>query len=1219
MSLIDVIKQLVTQANATHKKKTQKQKSYPDFLSFITYMEASLTLVVESNTLLQTLSDAKIDEATALPLIKAFLAKRDARVTRSPIGYTAQPETLANRLCEQIVDAICQGKTQRERYQLLMPSLGITGVYVAGDTPNNEGDLPAYREVILSDELLKEASSDGKSTGCIIHVAALLKETAFSLLLKLLFDLSFEQLDTISKAGDLGFKINALRKFFEKAQFTPLSVSETIRIKQFFPSKSAPGQYIAKLELLCNAMQLRPVSVCVMLQELIDGLIAGGDDQAEARRNDPSEEEEKAGKPATLAISAFMIWWNALPDDLKKELEALSTVTVVLQRELDELRKKSNEDLECVEIRADLLTRILSLNKDYTIKCRQNARLDTYIPFELGTLARTKTQWQQSLDALTTASPLGQDAIISFPKVLIISISRPFYSNQESLHRLLYWWLDNNQKEHVIDAYLTEHSDPVIREWITHIYLNSRFGSGTGTEKSKFFAIFLKVIQNHARTANNWKRILPFQDYQHMVQLIGNNCPELLSFKNMDDFIEILNIIYHTTSNRYYYPILNEMEMEFAKKFTSKIPILFKKQSDFQHIRYFAQTEKQVIALFAHLKKATYFDNLEALVTFVKQIPRNYQPIAYILFADRLSSLIKERSHLDYLVKFIIDARKFAQFFQDSAYESLLKLLLTENDPTRVVALFDEKKALVPTLEELLYATGEYNYPVQWRKTLLTWWLTTTEIVFSIDFLQSLGRDPINHVIYGKDIEIIFNHIRCKHPSIIQTKADWQQATEKYSPQNQLGAFIGAADIVVESIDELKTLPRKLKTIDPISPLDIRNTYDNLQRKKPALISSLAALAQATARYNNEYRPAAYIGFAETWITFIPDYRDWEAINFLKPEEKTHVFGLYVNYLVSKSAPALTTIEDLAYLGRYIPSKEQLIIIFEKTKSSPNCPIVSMRDLNNATLDYPSLHKACVYKLFATGALTLIKERADCRHVSFFDLDVLSNLFKESKVLAFFQTIEHIREIIDDWTNPEQQTIVFRALFNEAMIPSLATVADLNASLRYIEGAKLHSLLKQVGRTITLLYNKKEHIGPICASSLAMRFMVQLINTQFAPVYEALYIADPGPTLLKSNFIDKIRHINGICQEHNPQQLLITLVLTHITENPDDLPAKAWALLGNYTDQRDLYTKITGTAEQKQNSGLYFVWSTRFEPYESKNSPKENTVSSHIKSKIAGL
>jgi len=1091
-------------------------------------------------------------------LIKTFLATRDLRVTRSPIGYTTQAETPTNRLYEYVAHLMCIGTTQRERYQWLMPSLSITGVYGPDEntSQDDEEDLPPYREVILSDDLLQQPDKTGKSKGHLIHVAALLRDTHIGRLFPLLFPCNEGQLKQI--VGFLETKKHSDKQITALLTIkNALSISEIIRIKQFFPSAHVFRQYITLLEQFFNALTLRSVPVTVMLQELIDGLIKGGDKKAEERKRiDHTERKGEAGTPALKAISDFLSWWNALPSDLRTELENIGG----LKGQLLQLHDEKVSIRECVEARSDSLLTILGFLRYYRIKCRNNVTVGTYIPFSSTLSKETKAQYDSLLTQLEFVSSNGQDSIETYPIVLILTIARSYYALEKTLFSFIFK-LPNKFQAAVIQDYLEKHPQISLNTWVGRLVDEMHYAFYSNTAKAYFFATILTNVKKARPTMSLQHEA--GGHYQRLISFIAVHEPSAFVFKNMAEFMDLLNALY--SDNHYN----RNIKLEFAQNFKFRRAILFQTADDCRHGYYFIETRRDCIDLFTHIANAKLFSSLSKLSSVISDYYSSYGSLGYIPFTDSISLFIKTTNDLKLLTRFMIDATQWSDDFAEHPSERLLPLLPTKADPKGMVKVFCDKVSLIKSPSQLLGVIKEY--PLAWQEPIFSYWLEQYRD-YSIENLQELNW--VYSALHDKLVHI-FMYIHKNYPTLIRSRDDLNQATQTYDKNQKLSAFVASAHIVIQSLEELRHLPSNFGGLDYdflsryLKTQEITTIFQQLQRKNPALINSLQELETATLLYPDPFRLAAYVGFMETWITFISTHEDWQKHSvFLPEEQKSVAFSLYINHLMLTETPALNNVADLAYLHHYssLISLEQIIVIFKKVKDSAQNSIQSIPDLVHATEHYPSDHKSGIYKLFA---------------------DNMTALIEKTDITASTQNAK-IKVFLDD-------------------------------CISHLEGAKLHNCLKQIGRKITLFYNKQEHIASICASSLATRFMVQLINTHFAPIYEALYIAHPAPTLLKSNFIDEIRRINSICQEHNPQQLLITLVLTHITENPDDLPAKAWALLGGYKNHRDLYQQITNTAEEKQSSGLYFVWSTRFESYDSKNSMQENTISSQIKRKIAGF
>lgn len=301
------------------------------------------------------------DEVLLNGLIE-FLKARDSEVTRTRLGYTAEPNSTANQLCKSIAEIIIQKKPDqrhadeprqknRELYRVLMPSLNILPLCAEMDHRwfYASEDLPDYGTFILSDALL--AGRQG-------HLISYKSVITYSKELFLYANLFYSR----AQANTLALPRNK-RVMFEKmcVSETPvLTPREMQRIREFH----SHGQHLLKVQ---DDQLIHGIDSTIPLQQLtilIAALRRGG------RSGGEGGTDMEAGRPAHSAVAAFFDYFNRLPEDLQRSLRACQPnsflPTYNLGKVLDILTH-TQSGLTCVEENAKLLTSILECQKNWAI------------------------------------------------------------------------------------------------------------------------------------------------------------------------------------------------------------------------------------------------------------------------------------------------------------------------------------------------------------------------------------------------------------------------------------------------------------------------------------------------------------------------------------------------------------------------------------------------------------------------------------------------------------------------------------------------------------------------------------------------------------------------------------------------------------------------------------------------------------------------------------
>ena len=1004
------------------------------------------------------------DDAEIIKLIKSFLANRDRRVTRSPIGYTAQPNSPTNELCRKIADAINDHyiettengvtrkvKSNRGMYELLTPSLKITGVYTTSDDDNSKDDLPPYYEVILSDDLLFGKEVNGTVAGKLIHVKPLLAENDPLILLHVLFHCDLQKLEAISILMQSKKTQRAIQKMIEFVKST-LESGEALRVIAYY-SKGPAWSYIQSLKKLDEEALLDDVTIETKLRKLIADLRDGGNDKHETRMRNKElakfEEyaggERMAGLPATLGIDAFYIWWNALDPEIKKELETHLP-------SLEKTRNSNNPKAigECVELTyADLESQVsrLAQKNIFIIPIAAAINISTYRPFRRdNTTAVSKriTVQHQAMAEDTTSQ--GSDPISTYSDSLLIIIAQRIYepNKQEQKFFNFFSLLDNNMREIVLRAVLKRKPHPDnLDNWI--FFLTNDVEQKIRRSKdpslnininiTNFYIIILNTIKNLNLHVNSQfiKRLKNFVFITH---------PTAFIFSNMSEFLVLMNDALDYISDNY----------EFSRKFIHRVPIFFQTMADCEHIRYLTQNTGQVHEVFFHLKNKRIITCLRDLATVVGGITYSgeYQKgtvfdrrvSAYLYFIDIKSVLITTAMDLSFLTKFIIQptdqmAEKFGK--------TTLGLILTVDNPEPVVKLFAAKMHLLPTIENFNQATQ--GYPVKWKRAAFNYWLENnpTPVLFTWQRFQDLvSLWPEIQAVYtakllekadimfssvgnlqqlstfatiltSANIATIFTKIKSKTPAIISTYTDLTTATRGYPQEWQhaaRGVFVElvADDIInrvtTHNIDRatVRTELSQLSRFQSLTPAQVTAIFTKVITIEPPIIDTFDDLQAATANYRPDLQQAAYSLFMESLADKITEPQQCNKLKVLTAEQIQGVFSQiktkkewHVTNIQAatrefsaeqKLAAFVGYAEDITKLARW---GYQLALIFN-SKEDIKC-ITTSPELTNAMTQL-------INKIFAKVYEALYILDANFR---FFNPDFLEQIRQANSLLPQYQ------------------------------------------------------------------------------------------------------------------------------------------------------------------------------------------------------------------------
>ena len=894
------------------------------------------------------------NDAERINLIKSFLANRDRRATRSPIGYTAQPDSPANELCRKIADAINEQyiettengvtrkvKSNRRMYELLMPSLKITSVYTTSDDDNSKDDLPPYHEVILSDDLLFGKEVNGAVTGKLIHVKSLLAENDPLILLHVLFGCDLQKLEAISILMQSKKTQRAIQKMIEFVKST-LESGEALRVIAYY-SKGPAWSYIQSLKKLDEEALLDDVTIETKLRKLIADLRDGGNDKHETRmRNKELARFEEiasygnmAGLPATLGIDAFHLWWDALEPNIKSWLE-------LRLPSLKDTRGNKKAIGECVQSTANGLTRQLSelANCNFTVPLIGIINISTYRPFRRDNTAGISTKITAEHRAISEGTTYrGSDPISTYPESLLIIIAQRIYEANTDGNKFFIFLslLDNNMRRIVLEAVLKRNPPSTnLDNWISYLTNDVEREIRKSKDPSlnvdiniaNFYVVILNSIKNLNLCVNS-------QFIKRLKDFVFTTHPTALIFSNMSEFLVLMNdALGYISDNAHNYD-----SYEFSRKFIHRIPILFQTMADCQHIQYFTQTTAQVHDVFFHLKNKRIITCLRDLATVVGGITYSgeYQKgtvfdrrvSAYLYFIDIKSVLITTAMDLSFLTKFIIQptdqmAEKFGK--------TTLGLILTVDNPEPVVKLFAAKMHLLPTIENFNQATQ--GYPVKWKRAAFNYWLENnpTPVLFTWQRFQDLvSLWPEIQAVYtakllekadimfssvgnlqqlstfatiltSANIATIFTKIKSKTPAIISTYTDLTTATRGYPQEWQhaaRGVFVElvADDIInrvtTHNIDRatVRTELSQLSRFQSLTPAQVTAIFTKVIAIEPPIIDTFDDLQAATANYRPDLQQAAYSLFTEILADKITEPQQCNKLKVLTAEQIQGIFS----------------------------------------------------------------------------------------------------------------------------------------------------------------------------------------------------------------------------------------------------------------------------------------------------------------------------------------
>lgn len=234
-----------------------------------------------------------------------LLKLRDETITRTSIGYTAKPSSIANQLCLNIAQWILKQANpdgplrNRDLYKILMPSLQITGVFSPiMNAYTDIDDFPAYGTFLLSDDLLNGESGEIISYKDIVELTAEPYLYAYTM-----------HSPTKAAAIPLTVKSRQLLAQIQLNSHNSLSSTEKNRLREFtLGGKTLFTNMDQRVEGNIKTRTPRE-----MLTILINGLRDGGSHRA--------GRDALAASPANEAIAIFFEYWNSLSNNLRAELE----------------------------------------------------------------------------------------------------------------------------------------------------------------------------------------------------------------------------------------------------------------------------------------------------------------------------------------------------------------------------------------------------------------------------------------------------------------------------------------------------------------------------------------------------------------------------------------------------------------------------------------------------------------------------------------------------------------------------------------------------------------------------------------------------------------------------------------------------------------------------------------------------------------------------------
>jgi len=767
-------------------------------LDFVTHNEAQITLDEIPILLTQCLSAT--NDTNRLQLIEQFLANRDRRVTRTPIGYTAQPTSPANELCRKIAVAICdntievadKGKTQKTQpnhrlYKLLMPSLNITDVYFPYAAHTDEDDLPPYNEVILGDDLLSGHEVNGIVTGKIIHVKSLIAPIDSMLALHLLFGCDVEKLDQISEKILSKKTKAAIQKELGRVKNKP-TLSEITRIKDYY-SEGPTMQYIKLLNKLVASAQFANVTIAVKLGKLINDLIESGDTNASQRQQNAEyakyEQVGIAGLPATLGIIEFREWWNAMDLDQAEKARLLEHFSAL--RYIWPHQKTLGN---CVEHTANLLTNQLGNFGHTPITLPSGATTDiySYYPFVQQHDSSSSQEITTQRRAIIDDNTQGHDHISTYPESLLMIIAKRKYQAKDVFFHF-FALLENNMRAVVLKDFLVNENQRLQSIGLSNQliqlmnFTQNAIQETLITNLSKiinivnFYVVILSTLQELHFTDK-----VPDETIRQIKNYIFSNHPNALTFKNIAEFSQLMQEASSFGLSHY----------NFAKHFINRLPQLFQTIQDCGYIGYFTQTQDQVSTVFLYLKNKRIIPSLAYLSAVIDHICyydaknpasniANRKAQAYLYFIDIKNTLITTARDFPYLAKFIIQPTAGLSTTFGAA---TLDQLLTAENPEPVVRLFVQHYHLFPTFASLVAATQ--GYPLAWRQAVFMN-ETTESLVKKISNAEECKELKI---LSPEQIRVIFAQIKTQKNWNI---TDLQTATKEFSAEQRLAAFVGYA------------------------------------------------------------------------------------------------------------------------------------------------------------------------------------------------------------------------------------------------------------------------------------------------------------------------------------------------------------------------------------------------------------------------------------------
>lgn len=286
-----------------------------------------------------------------------FLKTRDARVTRSAIGYTAEPDSIANQFCKTLAEKYLIGsatsRPNKALCSMLMPSLEIIGInnpflYAWSDALD---DFPAYGTFLLSDDLLS-----GKP-GTLISYEQTVAMSKNSYLFVHLFYSPAKAMTLPPQR-----KTTLLLKAMQLSNTSVLSNNEKIRLRHF----SSPGKVFFEHQDARIISLIHTTTIRFQITRLISGFRLGG---AHGRHGGT---EFNASSFAMEALALFFEYWHALPEEAKTALSGCTAAgsNKTLASILHTLSNPGSvffNTATCVEINASLLQGILDNSDNNTL------------------------------------------------------------------------------------------------------------------------------------------------------------------------------------------------------------------------------------------------------------------------------------------------------------------------------------------------------------------------------------------------------------------------------------------------------------------------------------------------------------------------------------------------------------------------------------------------------------------------------------------------------------------------------------------------------------------------------------------------------------------------------------------------------------------------------------------------------------------------------------